>query len=178
MITAPFDGSISPIFVALFNSLGVLPAVYASLLLPGGKIQKVPALPFVIGSFALGFFGIGPYLGIRTINTTVTNATRGRGSGAFEFKGASMGMLAFAAYLLYYAIYGDFDGDRVQSFVELFNNQKLVHVSSLDFTILSIALIDPLKEDMKRRDFQFNPVFLFPIFGPVAYLILRPALRD
>ena len=178
MISTPFDGSISPIFVALFNSLGVLPAIYASLLLPGGKAQKVPALPFVVSSFALGFFGIGPYLGLRSINTDVTTTTRGRGSGAFEFKGASIGMLAFSVYLLYYAVLGDFDGDRVQSFVQLFNNQKLAHVSSLDFTILSVALADPLREDMKRRNFEFNPIFLFPVFGPVFYLILRPSLKD
>ena len=35
MITTPFDGSGSSIFAAVFNSLGVLPAVYGALLLPG-----------------------------------------------------------------------------------------------------------------------------------------------
>ena len=39
MIQTPFDGTTNPIFVALFNSLGIIPAVYASLLLPGKKNQ-------------------------------------------------------------------------------------------------------------------------------------------
>jgi len=69
MISTPYDGTINPIFVAIFNSLGIVPAVLASLLLPGsgrlrqseggGPSQRLPALPFVIGSFALGFFGVG-----------------------------------------------------------------------------------------------------------------------
>ena len=67
MISTPYDGTMNPIFVAIFNALGIVPAVLASLLLPGsgrlqgsnGPSQRLPALPFVIGSFALGFFGVG-----------------------------------------------------------------------------------------------------------------------
>lgn len=67
MISTPYDGTMNPIFVAIFNALGIVPAVLASLLLPGsGRLrrsedpsQRLPALPFVIGSFALGFFGVG-----------------------------------------------------------------------------------------------------------------------
>lgn len=56
-ISTPFDGTTNPIFVWIFNSLGIIPAVYASLLLCGAKDQKVPTLPFVIASFATGFVG-------------------------------------------------------------------------------------------------------------------------
>jgi hypothetical protein len=67
MISTPYDGTMNPIFVAIFNALGIVPAVLASLLLPGsgrlreseGPSQRLPALPFIIGSFALGFFGVG-----------------------------------------------------------------------------------------------------------------------
>lgn len=54
ILNTPFDGSVNPIFVAIFNYLGVYPAIFAALLLPGAKPQKVPALPFVFSSFALG----------------------------------------------------------------------------------------------------------------------------
>jgi hypothetical protein len=50
MVKTPFNGSISPIFVAIFNLLGVYPLIYASLLLPGAKEQRIPALPFVVSS--------------------------------------------------------------------------------------------------------------------------------
>ena len=63
ILSTPFDGSVNPIFVCIFNLLGVLPIIYASLLLPAAKKQSIPAAPFVFGAFALGFFATGPYLG-------------------------------------------------------------------------------------------------------------------
>lgn len=79
IISTPFDGSVSPVFVAIFNALGILPAVLGSLLLSGGgKNQRVPAFPFVFSSFFLGFFGIGPYLFLRKPMTDVTYEDRGR----------------------------------------------------------------------------------------------------
>ena len=77
VLRAPFDGSISPLFIGVFNALGILPATYASLLLCGSKNQKIPALPFVISSFFLGFFGIGPYLLFRKQEINVTKQDLG-----------------------------------------------------------------------------------------------------
>ena len=66
LVSAPFSGATNPIFEALFNSLGVVPAVYAALLLPGAKDQpRLPAVPPIAASFALGFFALGPYLILR-----------------------------------------------------------------------------------------------------------------
>ena len=184
MISTPFDGTAPTIFTALFNALGILPAIYASLLLPGTKNgQKVPGLPFVLSSFALGFFGVGPYLGLRNKRENVTQATRGRGSIIFEFKGTSLAMLAFGVYLLYYAIAGDYVGadttDRLTGFIELFKTQRLAHVSTIDFTILSLAVADPMAEDMKRRGYSSLPAAAFaavPVLGPCLYLLIRPSL--
>lgn len=57
------------VFINIFNALGVLPAVMASMLVGGGSFRKgrqpVPAQPFVFGAFALGFFSVGPYLAVR-----------------------------------------------------------------------------------------------------------------
>lgn len=154
MISTPFDGTISPIFVAIFNALGILPAIYASLLLPGSKNQTLPALPFVVSSFALGFFGIGPYLAFRKRKIDVVDSERGRGSFIFENKLSAVGMLLFALYLGYYAISGSINENGVQSFIELFSSQRLVHVSTIDFAILSLAVYDPIVEDMKRRNWN------------------------
>ncbi len=179
MISTPFDGSITPIFVAIFNLLGVYPLIYASLLLSGSKGQRIPALPFVVSSMALGFFGIGPYLGLREYNTDVKNEERGRGSGIFESKLFIASISSFAYYLLYYAFYGTFDGDRLNSFLELFQTQRLVQISTIDFTILTLALWDPLKEDMIRRNFKgVSPLVVcaLPIVGPLSYLLIRDKL--
>ena len=54
------------VFFFVFNSLGLLPAVNAALLLPGAKAQRpLPAAPFVASAFFAGFGGLGPYLILR-----------------------------------------------------------------------------------------------------------------
>ena len=54
-IYSPFDGS-NVLFTAIFYSLGIIPAIFSCLLLPSAKKCKVPASPFLVGSFALGYF--------------------------------------------------------------------------------------------------------------------------
>lgn len=70
-------------------------------------------------------------------------------------------------------------GERIASYLTLFNSQMFVHVSSLDLLILSTFVVDPLREDMLRRDY-YSPsklaAFAFPVLGPLAYLVLRPKL--
>jgi hypothetical protein len=183
MISTPFDSSnpSSPVFTSIFNALGILPAVYASLLLPGSKLgQKIPALPFVMGSFALGFFGVGPYLGLRNKRESVLDSERGRGSILFEFKGTSLALLGFAMYLIYFAVTGAYAGvDRWSDYLNLFSSSRLAHVSTIDFSILSLAMIDPLAEDMKRRNWSGPKAEVFcavPVLGPCIWLLLRPSL--
>lgn len=143
-IFTPFDGSLSPVFVTLFFFLGILPTVYGSLLLPSAKQQKVWALPFVASSFALGFFGIGPYLGLRNKSPTLSALTvedRDTGSSLFDNKFTPILLLASTIYLVYYALNGAYIGDdRWQGFLDLFNTQPLARISSIDFTILSLAV--------------------------------------
>ncbi|CBN78927.1 hypothetical protein Esi_0157_0006 [Ectocarpus siliculosus] len=72
LVTHLYDGPVVPetaIFTAVFNALGFLPGIMASMLVGGGSFgkgrQPVPAPPFVFGAFALGFFSLGPYLAVR-----------------------------------------------------------------------------------------------------------------
>ncbi len=64
MLTLQTQG-VEPWVFAIFNSLGIVPMVYACLLLPEPKRQKVAAWPFVGLSFFLGAFGLFPYLVLR-----------------------------------------------------------------------------------------------------------------
>lgn len=181
ILSTPFDGSVSPLFVAVFNALGILPAVFASLLLPGGKGQRVPAFPFVFSSFFLGFFGIGPYLFLREEKPKVSYEQRGFGTAAFEPKLASLCLLGFTLYLAYYALTASPLTESISSYLQLFSSQRLVHVSTIDFTILSLAVWDPLSEDMQRRNWKGVPAAAFcvvPVLGPVLYCLLRPALQS
>ena len=142
LILTPYDGTTNPIFVAIFNFLGILPAIYASLLLPGSKFQSIPALPFVLGSFGLGFFGIGPYLGIRSLQLNVLAQDKGRGSVLFESKLSSVLLLGFGSFLTYYMLSNSVENFSTvwSEYLDLFKAQRLVNVSTIDFTILSLAV--------------------------------------
>jgi hypothetical protein len=50
---------ITPGFVAVFNFLGVMPLVLASLIFPQGSNKGLPAAPFCLSSVGAGFFGLG-----------------------------------------------------------------------------------------------------------------------
>jgi hypothetical protein len=51
LIANPFDPSCPPLFTVLFNFMGIWPAAYAGVLLPGAAKQTpVPAAPFVLGA--------------------------------------------------------------------------------------------------------------------------------
>ena len=62
-------GPQTAIFSPVFNALGLVPLVFASLLCGGGAFgkgrQPVPPQPFVFGTALLGFFAVGPYLALR-----------------------------------------------------------------------------------------------------------------
>lgn len=185
LVTTPFDGTITPLYVLVFNSLGVLPAVFASLLLPGGKDQKIPTLPFVGSAFAVGFFGVAPYLGLREINTEVTAEDVAESNrGVFESKIPAVGMLAFFAYLIFYVLSSGDLPQQAEDFADLWRSQALVHVSTFDAIILSLAVWDPLREDKARRvkdsdSDSMLPAWMYclvPVLGPVVYLLTRPKL--
>ena len=143
-IFTPFDGTLSPVFVTLFFFLGILPTVFGSILLPASKQQKFWALPFIASSFALGFFGIGPYLGLREKSPNpqpLTSLDRDTGASFFDNKITPYALLASTLYLIYFALNGAYDGsDRWQDYLALFDAQPLARISTIDFTILSLAV--------------------------------------
>lgn len=62
--------SIPSIFFVVFNSLGIMPALYAATLLPGAKNQSpLPAAPFLAAAFFAGYGATGPYLALRQPRT-------------------------------------------------------------------------------------------------------------
>ncbi len=184
IVANPFDPSINPLFVAIFNFLGVMPFVYSSLLLPGSRDQKPPAWPFLIGSFALGFFAAGPYLALRRFTPFRALPRNKFLAKAVENKIPAALALASSLYLVYYGLVGGDGGDlgsRVEGYMALFSSQTLPHVSSLDLVILSLFVGDSMREDMLRRDWYSSGKLLafagVPVVGPCLYLLLRPSLE-
>jgi len=184
LISAPFSGSVNPLFEALFNSLGIVPATYACLLMPGAKDQKpLPAALCIGASFALGFFALGPYLITRAprpapvAKSSLGFVTRN----VWESKLNAVALTAFAIWLGYYGV-SNLSPENVAGFAALFKEQSMLAcVSTCDLFVLSLAMSGAIKEDMQRRNVDPTNAVAFaslPVLGPVLWLLTRPALEE
>jgi len=180
------------IFFVIFNALGVLPALYAAVLLPGAKDQR-PAPPALIAtSFFAGFGGLGPYLFLRQPRPQpISRAELGfiaRTVTESKLFGVAMVLtsLGLGAKL---ATIPDFDA-ALATYWSLFDQFGIVNVSSFDLLVLSLFFFEPLREDMQRRGWYAAPgedpsteeiarlaaFCAVPVLGPAAYVLARPAL--
>ena len=167
--------NVNPAIVALFNLMGIWPAIYGCLLFIDGHNQKIWAWPFAIGTFALGAFALLPYLALRQPNP--------------EFSGSKnlwlkiqdsrwLGLLLGIATLGLLG-YGLLNGNW-SDFFQQWQTSRFIHVMSLDFCLLSLLFPVLLKDDMAKRGIKQTWVFwlvsLAPLLGPICYLTVRPAL--
>eukprot|EP00951_Prasinocladus_malaysianus_P006161 scaffold43695_cov48-Prasinocladus_malaysianus.AAC.1 len=74
-----------------------------------------------------------------------------------------------------------FDGGATQYKDIWTNKSALCCVSSVDLLILSAVIVNPMREDCRRRGWRASkatPFCLLPVVGPALYLLLRPRLND
>ncbi|CAN0074465.1 unnamed protein product [Ascophyllum nodosum] len=187
LITGLYDpamaGPQTAIFSPVFNALGLVPLVFASLLCGGGAFgkgrQPVPPQPFVFGTALLGFFAVGPYLALRNYLPEMdaeeepTLLER-----VLTSKLIAVPLLGASAVCLYNLVVALLDPTAVSGLSEIFWTSKAVHVSILDFCVLSAAVVDPLREDMRRRGWEPEAtkvaLFAVPLVGPTLWLAVRP----
>ncbi|CAJ1455271.1 unnamed protein product [Effrenium voratum] len=199
ILSTPFDGSVSPLFVCIFNMLGIWPAIYAATLLPGAARQSpVPAYPFVFASFFLGAFALSPYLALREYR-----GKQGESgdldwftSNLLESPVTGLLLLAGAVYLVLFALGNGTLGALAPAaaaagFAPVFMGSLTAHVSSLDFLVLWMFFSPVLLEDGRRRGVflgqfsdwspsdkaRFAFCGLVPVFGGLAWLLSRPPLK-
>jgi len=175
LVNGHWEG-INPLIVALFYLLGIWPMIYSCLLFSDGNGQKIPAWPFALLSFGTGAFGLLPYLALREPQP--------------EFKGQKNWLIKLLDWrwtgviltlgtvgLVAYGFAGNW-GDLI----EQFQTSRFIHVMSLDFCLLCLLFPTLLGDDMARRGMANTKIFwlvaLIPLFGPLAYLCLRPALPE
>ncbi len=165
-----------PLTKAIFFSLGLFPIIIACVLLIDRIGQKIPVLPFIIGSFLLGGFSILPYLILREPNPKIYPKRVGVLLKFSESKITAIILTFIAIALIIFGLsMGDFN-----NYWQSFNTFALVNVMSIDFVVLSLIFFYIIKDDMMRRNWNNVPIqiiaLIIPLIGPCIYLLLRPKL--
>lgn len=167
--------SINPLVIALFNLMGVLPLIYCAVLFVDGRDQKLWALPFGIASFFLGAFALLPYLALRQPNPSFSGELNW-GLRILDSRWLGWGLIAIALLLLGWGL----SEGSWPDFVQQWHSSRFINTMSLDFCLLSSLFPALLGDDMARRGLVspllFWVVALTPLFGPLAYLCIRPPL--
>ncbi|GLC40154.1 hypothetical protein PLESTB_000791900 [Pleodorina starrii] len=184
---------VNPVFVSLFSIMGIYPAIYAALLVPAGRSEnKVPAWPFVTLSFAFGAFALLPYMALwRPYRRPEDNPlppppSELEGWNRLFLKGAETPvmpalLLAGSVYYIFQAVTSS--GDVWLDYLKLFDESRLVHVSSVDFATLTALAPFWMDNDATGRNWdkrsQLLPILsVLPVIGPCIYLLLRPKAQQ
>lgn len=174
--TGNWDG-INPLVVSLFNIMGVWPMIYSCLLFIDGRGQKVPVWPFASASFGVGAFALLPYLALREPSTEFP----GEKNLFLKLLDSRLTGVALTIGAVILVTYGIGNGDW-GNFVQQWQTNRFIHVMSWDFCLLCLLFPALLGDDMARRGLKNSQLFwltaLVPLFGPLIYLCVRPALAS
>lgn len=170
---------INPVHISIFSMVGIFLLMYACLMLPDGRMQRLPAWPFLIAGIGAGILGLIPYLALREPNQEF----RGEKDSllkVFDSKLAGI-TLSFSTFVFvsFALIWGDWSG-----FVEEFLTNKFIHAMTIAVCLFALLFPYPtlLQDDMARRNIQgdrlLGTVAIVPLFGALVYLCLRPPLPE
>jgi hypothetical protein len=172
--TGDWDG-INPLIVALFNLMGIWPLIYSCVLIADGRLQPIPAWPFVLLSFGVGAFALLPYLGLRQANPEFSGV-KNRLIQVLDSRITGIILTLMAIALIGYGLLGG----NWNNFITQWQTDRFIHVMSLDFCLLSFLFPTLLRDDMAKRNMSSNLLFwgvtLIPLLGPLFYLCLRSPL--
>ena len=168
---------INPLIVALFYIMGVWPMIYSCLLFFDGREQKVKVWPFAAASFGVGAFALLPYLALREPNPEFT----GEKNSFLKLLDSRWTAILITLITVSLVAFGLIAGDW-ENFIQQWQTSRFIHVMSLDFCLLSLLFPSILGDDIARRNMKNPAIFwavsLIPLFGPLAYLCLRPPLLE
>ena len=181
----PGTPPVNAVFTALWAAMGAWPAVYAALLIPAGRSKSgLPAWPFVTGSFALGAFALLPYFALHTPGGEASRAPPAADELADGAKGAALRLLESRGLGLFLAGVSLFavgsaavaGPDAWRAYGRLFDESRLVHVTTLDFITLSACAWSWVQNDARARGVEGGaPAWVgVPLLGPAAWLVVRP----
>lgn len=179
LITNLSSGStegINPYLINLFNLMGILPLIYACLLIVDGRGQKLKSTPFVLGSFFIGAFALLPYLAFRQPQPQF-EGEKGLLIKILDSRIFGLVLTIICCYLVISAI---IQGDW-SAFVAQWQTSRFVQVMSLDFCCLCLLFPSVIEADLAKRGIKQETIWakisLIPLLGILIYLCCRPPLE-
>ncbi len=152
-----------PLIVVVFNTMGVVPLLFASLLRDSLRARPVPAWPFVLASGGMGIFALLPYLVVRSNDSTV-RPLRPTLQRLFGGQALPMAMVVVLGLL---GAWGLREGDGSQ-LSYMMRHDGFVAVMTLDF-VLCHTLFAAMAWERGMAAWQ---VALIPCVGPPLCLLL------
>lgn len=164
-------GDIDPLVFAVFNSLGLFPAVFLTLLLLNDR-QRWPAWPFALASFGIGAFALLPYFAFgqkpaeRKLRTP---------KWLVRFLASPIWLIALIA-LSIGNLLTLLQGFSLAAYREAFFASSLVSVMTVDWFVLwglSVYTVRRFYPEARHRALAW-----IPVIGPVLVLLLNRELRS
>ncbi|MGI8316528.1 hypothetical protein [Halobacillus mangrovi] len=158
-----------PLLLAVFSLLGIYPLAFAILILKHDK-SRLPAWPFVIGSFMLGAFALMPYFFLSATRNERSNRTP---MWLLLFLQSTLLHLVLLLGSFSLIIHGIVSGN-FSIYADAFTTSQFVHVMTIDFivlTALSMFVIgwDQWKNSNRRSWLWMGMV---PVIGLIVYILL------
>ena len=181
----PGSTPVNAVFTALWTAMAAWPAIYACLLIPAGRSKSgLPAWPFVAGSFALGAFALLPYFALHTPGGEAAKAPPSAAELSSGWKGSAVGLLESRGLAVFLAGLSVFAAGSAAAagpaawtaYAQLFQESRLVHVTTLDFITLSACAWSWVQNDAAARGVVGGaPAWAaVPLVGPAGWLVVRP----
>ncbi|KEZ53273.1 hypothetical protein ACTSEZ_06705 [Metabacillus sp. JX24] len=165
LLTGSFEQA-DPLVVMVFSFLGIFPMIFALLILPNDT-RKLPAWPFVLGSFALGAFSLLPYFFLRKerkhIERKFSEKTK-------RLRDSKLVILILAVLTAGLYLFGIFMGS-IERYSEAFQSSQLVSVMTADLFVLTWLSWYVLKHEYKMGTRAFYS--FIPVLGPLCLLLLK-----
>ncbi|WP_026735440.1 hypothetical protein [Fischerella sp. PCC 9605] len=168
---------VNPVVLSLFSLIGSCLFIYSAVLFIDGRMQWIPFWPFALAAVTSGVLGLLPYLAFREPNQEFSGQ-----KDAFlqfvdsRFFGVAVSLMTIGLFA-YALIWGDWP-----NYWQYFWGDRFLNGMSLAFCLFCLLFPTVLGDDMARRGFNnpliFWAVALVPLFGPLAYLCLRPSLPE
>ncbi|EIM05530.1 hypothetical protein A1A1_15693 [Planococcus antarcticus DSM 14505] len=159
-------GAIDPLVLAVFNSLGLFPLIFVTVLLLNDR-QKWPAWPFALLSFGVGAFSLLPYFAFGS-----RQADRGIRTPAWlvRFLSSRFWLIVLMLFWVINAL-TLLQGFSLAAYQDAFFASGLVSVMTVDWFVLwglSVYTVYRFYPDAKLKSLAW-----IPILGPVLVLFMN-----